>query len=139
MALGSAELTGGQEVWKTALEGVNVRQSAVVNAWKAEAKIEGIQGLLTARLGGVSADVAAKLAETRDLAHGHELFKRGNSHRRLEPVAEQFQTLLLLNQFHHLGWHNAREASFEKVQKVLTLGLPFPFGLALTDPLVGDL
>ena len=63
-----AELTGLQEVWKTALEGFNVRQSAVVNEWKAEAKVEGIQGLLTARLGGVPADVAAKLAETHDLA-----------------------------------------------------------------------
>lgn len=63
-----AELTGCQEVWKTALEGFNVRQSVVVNDWKAEAKIEGIQGLLTARLGGVPADIAAKLAETRDLA-----------------------------------------------------------------------
>jgi len=63
-----AELTGHQEVWKTALEGFNVRQSVVVNDWKAEAKIEGIQGLLTARLGGVPADIAAKLAETRDLS-----------------------------------------------------------------------
>ena len=50
-----AELTGCQEVWKIVLEGFNVRQSAVVNEWKAEAKIEGIQGLLTARLGGVPA------------------------------------------------------------------------------------
>jgi hypothetical protein len=67
-----AELTGCQEGWKTALEGFNVRQSAVVNEWKAEAKveakIEGIRGLLAARLGGVPADIAAKLAETHDLA-----------------------------------------------------------------------
>ncbi len=48
--------------------GFNVRQSVVVNEWKAEAKVEGIQGLLTARLGGVPADIAAKLTQTRDLA-----------------------------------------------------------------------
>ena len=64
-----AGLTGFQEGWKIALEGFNVRQSVVVNDWKADAKIEeDIQGLLTARLGGVPADIAAKLAETRDLA-----------------------------------------------------------------------
>ncbi len=63
-----AELTGRQEAWRTALEGFNVRQSVVVNEWKAEAKIEGIRGLLTARLGGVPADVEAKLAKTSDLA-----------------------------------------------------------------------
>ena len=62
-----AELTGRQEVWKTALEGFNVRQSAVVNEWKAEAKAEGIRGLLTARLGSVPTDIEARLAETRNL------------------------------------------------------------------------
>jgi hypothetical protein len=63
-----AELTGSQEAWTIALEGFNVRQSVVVNEWKAEAKVEGIEGLLKARLGGVPADIAAKLAKTRDLA-----------------------------------------------------------------------
>ena len=44
-----------------------MRQSVVVNEWKAEAKVEGIQGLLSARLGVIPADVSARLAETQDL------------------------------------------------------------------------
>ena len=62
-----AELTGCQEVWKIALEGFNVRQSVVVNEWKAEAKVEGIRDLLSARLGVIPTDVSERLAETHDL------------------------------------------------------------------------
>jgi hypothetical protein len=63
-----AELTGCQEVWKTALEGFNMRQSAVVNEWKAEASVRILCAVLKSRFGPLPDDLAGRIVQTTDIA-----------------------------------------------------------------------
>ncbi len=62
-----AELTGCQEDWKTALEGFNVRQSVVVNEWKAEANAKMLCVVLKSRFGALPEEVARRIGQTTDL------------------------------------------------------------------------
>jgi hypothetical protein len=70
LALVFAELAGRQEPWKKTLEGFNVRESSVVNEWKAEGKAEGraeaLRDLLEMLFGQLPAELVAKLTETHD-------------------------------------------------------------------------
>lgn len=61
-----AELSGSQDVWNRALEGFNVRQSVVVNEWKAEGKAEAVRDILETRFGTLPSEVAAKVDQTRE-------------------------------------------------------------------------
>jgi hypothetical protein len=67
-----AQLTGGERVWKKALEGFNVIESVIVNEWKAEAtiksKIDDLVKLVEARFGPVPADAKAKIESTNSPA-----------------------------------------------------------------------
>jgi hypothetical protein len=68
-----AELAGRREVWGRALEGYNVKESAVVNEWKAEARAEGkaegkaeaVCDLLEERFGALPEEVRAKIRANR--------------------------------------------------------------------------
>ena len=62
-----AELTGLQEAWKIALEGFNVRQSAVVNEWKAEASARILCIVLKSRFGSLPEELAGRIAQTTDV------------------------------------------------------------------------
>ena len=62
-----AELTGCQEAWKVALEGFNVRQSTVVNEWKAEANARLLCVVLKSRFGPLPDELVKRLAQTTDL------------------------------------------------------------------------
>src|SRR5262249_13390295 len=62
-----AELTGCPEEWKTALEGFNVRQSTVVNEWKAEASARILCAVLTSRWAPLPDDLREHIARTTDL------------------------------------------------------------------------
>lgn len=62
-----AELTGCQDVWKTALEGFTVRQSRVVNEWKAEGIVKVLCAVLKGRFGPLPEDLTGHLAQTKDV------------------------------------------------------------------------
>jgi hypothetical protein len=62
-----AGLTGCQEAWETALEGFNVRQSTVVNEWKAEAVAKALFIVLKSRFGSLPEELAGRITQTRDL------------------------------------------------------------------------
>ena len=53
-------------MWDSALEGFKVRESTLVNEWKAEGKAEALREILETRFGTLPAEVAAKVGETRE-------------------------------------------------------------------------
>jgi hypothetical protein len=67
LACGLAELTGCQEDWETTLEGFVVRQSVVVNEWKAEASGRMLCVVLKGRFGPLPDEVAGRIARTTDI------------------------------------------------------------------------
>ncbi|AWM35750.1 hypothetical protein GobsT_65570 [Gemmata obscuriglobus] len=80
LALVFAEAAGCRENWELGLKGWNVRESAVVNGWKAEARAEAraetqveeraaaVLAVLEAKFGTVPADLAGAVRATADLA-----------------------------------------------------------------------
>ena len=75
LALVFAEASGCREQWELGLKGWNVRESQVVNAWKAEAREEGrtegrteaVLVMLEEKFGTVPEDLAAAVRATADL------------------------------------------------------------------------
>lgn len=71
LALVFAEAAGCRPTWELGLKGWNVRESQVVNAWKAEARAEqratAVIAVLEAKFGSVPEDLAAAVRGTADL------------------------------------------------------------------------
>lgn len=62
-----AELAKCLSQWEKAMEGFDVMRSAVVDAWKAEGRIEALREVLEGRHGPLPADLLAALAAATDL------------------------------------------------------------------------
>jgi hypothetical protein len=62
-----AELTGCQEDWKNALEGFDVRQSVVVNEWKAEASARVLCAVLKGRFGPLPDELVERIGRTTNV------------------------------------------------------------------------
>jgi hypothetical protein len=67
LALVFADAAGRMGIWKTALEGWNMRESQAVLEWQAEAKAEDVLKVLETRLGTLPADLPQRVGAIKDI------------------------------------------------------------------------